>query len=132
MGKPWTDTEDAVVLAFYPAEAAKILGRSIKAVYHRRSLKDLGNHCVDRKPRNRLRREFFQRDSQGPREEAAPSRQRVTPKCRFCSGKAFARGLCSKCLDRAYWLIQEGYVPLWVSEQRWFAPAKYGYTDDIG
>jgi hypothetical protein len=120
----WTDTDDAVVIAFYPAEAAAILGRTLAAVMHRR--RHLACCTRAMKPRKRLRRDYFKRDSQGPREEIVPQPAQEKRKCRFCPHRAFARGLCRGCLDRAYWLIQMGYVPLWVAERRWFAVNKYG------
>src|SRR3954467_7067126 len=96
----WTDTDDAVVLAFSPQEAAAILGRSLQSVYHRRSLKDLGGANRDRKPRKRLRREYFS-TGQGERDEAVPKRpRRRWLKCSQFRRKVHAHGLCQSCYDR--------------------------------
>jgi hypothetical protein len=94
----WTDTDDAIVLAFPPAEAAEILGRTIQSVYHRRSLKDLGGANRDRKPRRRLLREYFS-TGQGERDEAVPKRLRR--KCRICQREARYRWLCNRCYKRS-------------------------------
>ena len=118
MGKRWTDTDDAVIFAFPAAEAAEILGRTLAAVHERRYRKGYTRHERDRKPQKRLRREYFQRNSQGPREETLPPRPPRT--CKYCDRPHFARGLCELCLRRAYLLIRKGYVPLWVAKQRWF------------
>jgi hypothetical protein len=93
----WTDTDDAIVLAFPPAEAAEILGRTIQSVYHRRSLKDFGGANRDRKPRSRLRREYFS-TGHGERDEAVPKRLRA--KCRKCRRKVHADGLCKSCYSK--------------------------------
>jgi hypothetical protein len=124
MAKRWSDTDDATVLTFYPAEAAAILGRTLAAVMHRRRKLACCSRAM--KPRKRLRREFFQRESEGPREEIVAQPAPEKRICRFCQRREFARGLCRKCLDRAYWLVSMGYVPLWVAERRWFAVNRYG------
>src|SRR3954468_13309078 len=104
----WTDTDDAIVLAFPPKEAAAILGRSLQSVYHRRSLKDLGGANRDRKPRRRRLRAYYQRQSQGEREQVIPPRPRRL--CRVCDREADSRGLCQRCYDRVRYLIRAGYV----------------------
>src|SRR5947199_3575356 len=104
----WTDTDDAIVLAFPPREAAGILGRSLQSVYHRRSLKDLGGANRDRKPRQRRLRAYFQRESQGAHEEAIPPRPRG--KCRICPREARYRRLCNRCYKRMQYLLKCGYV----------------------
>lgn len=125
MGERWTDTDDAVVIAFYPAEAAAILGRTLGAIYHRRRRLACCTRAM--KPRKRLRREFFQRDSQGPRDEIVPPASPQWPaKCRFCPQPAFSRGLCKECYARADFLIRGGYVTLEFAERRWFVQSKYG------
>jgi hypothetical protein len=104
----WTDVDDAIVLALPPKEAAQILGRSLQSIYHRRSLKDLGGANRDRKPRRRRLRAYFQRQSQGEREEGiAP---RPGRKCRVCHCEARYRGLCKRCYNRMWYLIRAGYV----------------------
>src|SRR5262245_39464385 len=99
-GKPWTDTDDATVLMFPPAEAAAILGRTLQAVWHRRSLKDMGGAHKDRKPRRRLRREYYA-TGQGERDEAVPRPRKRWRRCRQCRlRKVHAHGLCVSCYDR--------------------------------
>src|SRR5438477_12714403 len=93
----WTDTEDAVVDLFPAREAAELLGRTYQAVRSRRDQKGLGPAHGNRKPRKRLRREYF-RTGDGPREETVPPPPR--PKCRYCRRKAHAKGLCKKCYER--------------------------------
>lgn len=124
-GARWTDTDDATILLFHPAEAATILGRSLSAVYSRRSLIDVGYADRDRKPRTRLRREYFS-TREGPREEAIPPRPQEPAKCRFCPKPQFSRGLCRNCYARVNVLISEGYVSPEIAEKRWLAPSKYG------
>jgi len=58
----WTDTDDGVVIAFPPAEASAILGRTLASVYMRRSKLDVSMPISTRQPRARLRREYFQKD----------------------------------------------------------------------
>jgi len=125
-GAPWTDTDDATVLTFYPSEAAQLLGRSLRSIYSRRSSKDIGKQAKNRGPRKRLRREYFSRTGKGEREEVVRPVQPEPAKCRFCSQPVFSRGLCRSCVDRAYWLIKMGYVPLEIAERRWFAASKKG------
>src|SRR6476469_5365474 len=100
----WTDTDDAIVLAFPPKEAAQILGRSLQSVYHRRSLKDLGGENRDRKPRKRRLRAYYQRQSQGKREEAIAARPRR--KCRICQREARYHRLCNRCDKRLWYLLK--------------------------
>src|SRR3954452_25105954 len=103
----WTDTDDAIVLAFPPKEAAAILGRSLQCVYHRRSLKDLGGANRDRKPRRRLRREYLS-TGQGERDEAVPKRpRRRWRKCSQCRRKVHAHGLCKSCYSRTRYFIRK-------------------------
>src|SRR3954463_7175212 len=106
-GAPWTDTDDAVVLIFPPREAAAILGRTLRAVYMRRSAKGIGDDHADRKPRKRLRRQFF-RDGQGERHDTIPNRP--APKCRYCRGVATHRGLSQKCHHRVQYWVRCGFV----------------------
>src|SRR5689334_7368082 len=105
--KRWTDADDAVVIVFPPREAAAILGRTLRAVYMRRSLKGVGDDHADRKPRKRLRRQFF-KDGQGERYEAIPPRP--APKCRYCQRRAEELGLCQKCHDRVRYWVRVGIV----------------------
>ena len=93
----WTDTEDAVVDMFPAREAAELLGRTYQAVRSRRDQLGLGSYHGNRKPKKRLRREYFQ-TGEGPREETVEPPKR--PKCRFCRRKAHVKGLCLKCYAR--------------------------------
>ena len=73
-GARWTDTEDSVVDLFPAREAAELLGRTYQAVRSRRDQKGLGPAHGNRKPRKRLRREYFQ-TGEGPREEVVVTEQ---------------------------------------------------------
>jgi hypothetical protein len=106
-GKLWADTDDAIALLLPPQEAAQILGRSLQSVYHRRSLKDMGGANRDRKPRRKLRREYYS-TGQGERDEAVPLRPRR--KCRVCRREARYRLLCNRCYKRLWYLIRAGYI----------------------
>jgi hypothetical protein len=81
----WTDTENAIVLTFRAPEAAALLGRTVKAVYHRRSGKSLGVIHGNQKPKKKLRREYFA-TGKGPREDVVPPPEK--PNCRFCVGRS--------------------------------------------
>jgi hypothetical protein len=93
----WTDTEDSVVDLFPAREAAELLGRTYQAVRSRRDQKGLGPPHGNRKPKKRLRREYFS-TGDGPREEVVLPPKR--PKCRLCRRKARAKGLCLNCYKR--------------------------------
>jgi hypothetical protein len=126
--KRWTDTDDAVVLLFTPREAAAILGRTLRAVYMRRSLKGIGDDHRDRKPRKRLRRQFFQ-DGQGERSEEMPPSP--APKCRYCQRRATDLGLCHPCRQRVQYWVRVGIVTQEMAERQWLgarrhAPARRG------
>jgi hypothetical protein len=91
-GQPWTDTDDAVVDVFPPAEAAEMLGRTLKAILSRRASRGIGLGYLRRGLKWRLRREHYQ-TGQGTRYELAPP----LPQCRFCRRSARIQGLCMKC-----------------------------------
>src|SRR4051794_14166698 len=126
-GAPWTDTDDATVLLFPPREAAAILGRTLRAVYMRRSLKGIGDDHADRRPRKRLRRQFF-KDGQGERYEAIPPRP--APKCRYCPRRAIGRGLCRKCHDTVRYWVRSGIVSQEFAEQRWLGARRHASSQD--
>jgi hypothetical protein len=56
----WTDTEDSVVYLFPAREAADLPGRTYQAVRGRRDQLGLGPYHGNRRPKKRLRREYFQ------------------------------------------------------------------------
>lgn len=116
-GQPWTDTDDAVLLAFDPAEAAGMLGRSIAAVYRRRMRISLARENINRKPRQILRREYFKADSQGRRWDVVLPRERA--KCRFCDSPDHEHGLCVKCFGWVTRLVTAGYVTWEQARECW-------------
>ena len=118
----WSDTDYAIVLAFSPKEAAAILGRSLQSVYHRRSLKDLGGANRDRKPRKRRLRAYYQRQSQGEREQVVPPSPRR--KCRICQRPARYQSLCNRCYKRMQYLLRAGYVSRAELGRFWLGPKR--------
>ena len=106
-GERWTDTEDAVVDMFPAREAAELLGRTYQAVRSQRDQLGLGPYHGNRKPKKRLRREYFQ-TGEGPREEVVPASP--LPKRRHCRRKAVAKGLCNKCYQRLRYIAKKGDV----------------------
>lgn len=118
----WTDTDDAVVLIFPPREAAAILGRTLRAVYMRRSLKGVGDDHADRTHRKRPRRQFF-RDGTGERYDTIPNS--APPKCRYCQHRATKRGLCQKCYARVEYWVRAGIVSQELAEQRWLGARRH-------
>jgi hypothetical protein len=119
----WTDTEDAVVDMFPPAEAAALLGRTRQSIYDRRKAKRLGAPHGNKKPRKRLRREFFS-TGQGPREEVvAPP---PLPLCRYCKTKVWSRGLCKACYRWVQRVVESGAVSWDLAEKLWLSPSRGG------
>ncbi len=111
----WTDTDNAIVLTFSTTEAAELLGRTKKAVYHRRSGKSLGVVHGNQKPKRKLRREYFA-TGEGPREEIVPA---PVQKCRYCERKPTRRGLCKKCYRWVQRLVEAGAVTWELAEVLW-------------
>jgi hypothetical protein len=112
----WTDTEDAVVDLFPPAEAATILGRTIEGVRSERAKKQLGPSHGNQKPKKRLRREYFA-TGEGPREEIVPLPER---KCRYCPRKdVHAKGVCKRCYRWVQRMVESGYVTWEQAEACW-------------
>src|SRR4051794_28394082 len=103
-GQPWSDTDDAVLLTFDPAEAAEMLGRSLRAINARRLKLGLTRENINRKPRQCLRREYFQANSQGRRWDVKLPRERT--KCRFCDNPDHEQGLCVKCFGWVKRLVE--------------------------
>jgi hypothetical protein len=122
-GRPWTDTDDAVLLTFDPAEAAEMLGRSLQAVYVRRSKVSVSRENINRKPRQHLRREYFQANSQGRRWDAKLPRERS--KCRFCDNPDHEHGLCVKCFGWVKRLVDSGAVTWEQARECWLLPNRY-------
>lgn len=123
MGARWTDTDDATIRLFPPAEAAAILGRTLDSIYTRRSEIDAGYAHADRKTRKRLRREFFQATSQGARDEVSPPPER--PACRYCTRTTLhARGLCKRCYRCVQRMVESGYVTWEIAERCWLGGSR--------
>lgn len=120
----WTDTEDAVVDMFPIAEAAELLGRTFEGVRCRRSLKTLGPPHGNKKPKKRLRREFFA-TGQGAREEVVQPPP-LPATCRYCPKKHYTQGLCKACYRWVQRVVESGVVSWELAERLWLAARRGG------
>jgi hypothetical protein len=99
------------------------LGRTRHGVYSRRDQKALGPPHGNKKPKKRLRREFFS-TGQGPREEVVPPPP--LSMCRYCERQAMARGLCKKCYRWVQRVVESGAVSWELADRLWLSPARGG------
>jgi hypothetical protein len=119
----WTDTDEAVADMFPAAEAAALLERTNQVSATAGAGRSLGPPHGNKKPKKRLRREFFA-TGQGPREEVVPPPP--LPKCRYCSRQALARGLCKKCYRWVQRVVESGAVSWELAEKLWLSPRRGG------
>jgi hypothetical protein len=94
-----------------------MLGRSLRAVYARRLQIGISRESVTRKPRQILRREYFQANSEGKRWDVVLPRERA--KCRFCDNLEHEHGLCVRCLGWARELVARGAVTWEQARECW-------------